>query len=569
MAREYRKPSGGRLSAEILASWNRNESNDVFELVSKYAPTSVRELTDALIVDLTESWKRGAPRVVADYFKRLPDLASDTDQKLRLVQCDFFLRCEYSSRPDLDSYAMQFPEIQPQLRQRLQDTIGFDYSEAEDGWADGSPVAVRPENRPAAPQDATPKRLGRYTIRGEVGSGQFGKVYRAFDEELRRVVAVKVPRHKHLPPSDIEAFRDEASNLAQLDHPHVVSIYDIGTTENGEDFVVTKFVEGQTLQQALIRRQFAHAETAMLLAMVSDALHAAHSLKIVHRDIKPANILLDAEYRPYVADFGLSVSERQRIPGGGEIVGTPAYMSPEQTRGTKVSLNGRSDIWSIGVVLYEMMCGKRPFRGSVLEVFHGIQESEPEPRLIDVQGIPSQLERICTKCLQKDQDERYADAEELAADLRAFAASADRSHQPHRLIATTMLEAEPFPVFGCTIVNRSDEPLCIISVRVDTLDFCPLRGVAVSRMLTPVTCVDVELRRKPGTDTFPLSSVVLIAPQDAATLAVRCLCPGESGSRQSPADVGGFRFRLSFVTDMHQEITSDEFQIGRLGVPKR
>lgn len=261
-------------------------------------------------------------------------------------------------------------------------------------------------------------KLGRYCLETLIGRGGFGEVWRGFDPELKRVVAIKAFRKdKKFSEESINLMLKEGQRLARLNHPAVVTVFDVGFHEN-QFFIVTALIDGGSLASLLTRERLSNKEYVSIVAELARAAHSAHLAGIIHRDIKPDNILLDHENRPFLADFGISTTEEEQLQERQGVVGTCAYMSPEQIRGDSQLVDSRSDIYSLGVVLYQLLTGRLPFLGKGIHQFRDqILNKQPRPpRTIDDQ-IPAELETICLKCLSKDIDGRYTTALDLANEL--------------------------------------------------------------------------------------------------------------------------------------------------------
>ena len=271
-----------------------------------------------------------------------------------------------------------------------------------------------------------PAQFGEYELLEEIGRGGMGIVYRAVQKSLQRVVAVKMLLRRDLASqADLTRFRSEAEAAAQLDHPGIVSIFEVGEYK-GHPFYSMRYIEGTTLAKRLEAGPIPPREGAQILLRVAEAVQAAHVRGVLHRDLKPSNILIDLAGKPHVSDFGLAkrLEGNQTMTHTGAILGTPCYMSPEQAAGSRGDVGPVSDVWSLGAILYQVLVDRPPFQASSpMDTLLAVLEVDPPlPRSIN-QQVNRDLEMIALKTLQKPQDLRYASAADLAKDLRAFLAS--------------------------------------------------------------------------------------------------------------------------------------------------
>ncbi|WP_425400382.1 protein kinase domain-containing protein [Aeoliella sp.] len=460
-----------------------------------------RDLTHADQIDLIcdrfeEAWRNGETPLIEDFVKECDEQCRE-DLLIELLLVDREFRVRSGESAPREEYQLRFPEYESIIEDLEFATIVERCRTRRGGRTQPNAVAAG-------------DRIAQFELLEVLGEGASGTVWKAHDLRLKRIVAIKLPRRELSVGEERERFRRESLAAAQLQHPNIVTVYD-AFAESGHTFIVAEFVAGVDLKQWLTVHSLSAHEAAKLASQLSDAVHHAHEQGIIHRDLKPANVLIDEDGKPHITDFGLAkwVSDIVEMTVEGNILGTPAYMAPEQARGDVSLIGRRSDVYGLGALFYELLTRQPPFQGNVASIVHQVIHCEPLPLRKIEPRVPRDLETICLKAMNKDPARRYSTAQEMAMDLRRYLLGESIHARPanmfqeswrwvsRRKVLTSMVASAVVAVSSLAAVNdlsrRNRELLGLRTVTVSTdplnakVAFIPLHPATGEPVQTEVT----------------------------------------------------------------------------------
>jgi WD40 repeat protein/Tfp pilus assembly protein PilF len=405
--------------------WRQGQAPNVADFLATAGTRDPDELLAVLRVDQFERFRLGESVRVETYIDAVPALAGYREQTLDLIFAEYLLREESGERPAAEEYFQRFPQYAQELKLQLElnQALGTQFPLPSSRTAE---ISTQLDRWPfeSGGESAGLLEIPGYTVLGVLGRGGMGVVYRAWQQDLNRPVAIKmVYAGAQDSPAILDRFRVEAEAVARLKHQNIVQIHDVGR-HAGSPYLVLELVEGHNLAQRLAGTPQPVAWAAGLVETLARAIQAAHDQGVVHRDLTPANVLLTTDGIPKITDFGLA----KLIKGGqelrtqtGDLLGTPSYMAPEQAASRNQAIGVVTDVYALGAILYELLTGRPPFKAeSPIETLRQVVSDEPVAPSRLRPRLPRDLETICLKCLRKEPPLRYASTLELADDLRRF-----------------------------------------------------------------------------------------------------------------------------------------------------
>ena len=429
-------PTAERNALEALLinfdqTWKPDLLPSCFEQIKKSGNDEFRRLglSELVKIDLQRGWSSDRGKTLDDYMREFPLLGSAETIAPELILIEFEARKLIDANVTLESYSNRYPSqyeefvrLASKQRQFLEPLNRNPPKASIETSRIGNQETIAPTNS-NPPRSGLPTQFGRYEILRQLGAGAMGTVHLAHDTQLDRKVALKTPSFQSENEAEmISRFYREARAAAKLQHRNICPIYDVGEID-GQHFISMAFIQGRTMSELIKPSELPPPKTAAVLAhRLATALAEAHRHNVVHRDLKPANIMIDKKREPVVMDFGLArqTDIETRMTQSGMLLGTPAYMSPEQVRGKPDEVGPQSDIFALGVILYELLTGKLPFEGSFAQVVCQILQDDPTPPSKIRDQVPRILESICSKMMAKRREDRYQKMDDVAKAIRGF-----------------------------------------------------------------------------------------------------------------------------------------------------
>jgi tetratricopeptide (TPR) repeat protein/tRNA A-37 threonylcarbamoyl transferase component Bud32 len=432
---EAQRDSVAQLVRQFDAGWDEKKlATGVSLLPVPPDPVRLPALVEMIKHDLEQHWQRGRQPVLEAYLRLYPELGTAGTVPAELIAAEVRLRKQFGKPVDWKQLARRFPGRLEEL-QRL-------VSAAPEPQRESVTAESTLNQPPTAAAPAVPEHFGRFRILQQLGRGGMGTVYLAEDTMLKRRVALKVP-HLRLEenPEFLERFYREGRAAAAIEHPNICRVHDVGKIGDLH-FLCMSYVRGQSLaQHRLARQPLPPGEAVGLVIKMAAALQQAHDRNVIHRDLKPQNVMIDERGEPVIMDFGLAghlSQDEERLTRAGMVMGTPAYMPPEQVAGKVEELGRACDIYSLGVILYELLTGRVPFKGTRTQLIGQILYVEPEPPSKLRPELGSELDAICRRALAKKPEDRFSSMQGFAVALETYHSKA--AAPPPAAVAIPLLE---------------------------------------------------------------------------------------------------------------------------------